>query len=55
MNLGQADKHFAGTELHGKGLVASRASNFKKLLALTKIQWPSIMHINALVDVICRP
>ena len=33
----------AGTELRGKNLVASRASQFKRLLALTKIQWPSIM------------
>ena len=40
-----------GTELRGKNLVASRASKFKKLLALTKIQWPSIMHKNALVYV----
>ena len=42
-----------GTELRGKNLVASRARKFKKLLALTKIQWPSIMHKNALVDIIC--
>ena len=41
----------AGTELHGKSLVASRASKFKKLLALTNIQWPSNMHRNSLVDV----
>ena len=39
-----------GTELRGKNLVASRASKFKKLLALTKIQWPSIIHKNALVQ-----
>ena len=41
-----------GTELHGKNLVASRASELKKLLALTKIWWPSIMHRNALLDVL---
>ena len=45
----------AGTELCGKPLVDSRASKLKKLLALTKIQWPLIMHKNALVDVICQP
>ena len=38
------DISYAGTELRGKNLVASRDSKFKKLLALTKIQWPSIMH-----------
>ena len=44
-----------GTELCGKNLVASRASKLKKLLALTKNQWPSIMYKNALVDVIYLP
>ena len=46
---------YSGTELCGKPLVASRASKFNKLLALTKIQWPPIMHRNALVNIIYLP
>ena len=38
---------FSGTELRGKSLPASRASKFQKLLALTKIHWPSITHFGA--------
>ena len=47
--------YIAGTELHEKSLVTSRTSKLKNLLALTKIEWPSIMHTNAFVDVICLP
>ena len=44
--------YIPGTELRGKNMVASRVSSFKKLLALTKIQWPLIMHRSAFMDVI---
>ena len=41
--------HKQGQNFVKKNLVASRASDLKMLLALTKIHWPSIIHGNALV------
>ena len=58
LNLGKTqtqrgNKQILGTELRGKNVVASRASNFKNVLAITKIHWLSITHRNVFVDVIC--
>ena len=47
-DFGRTGNLHAGTELRWKNLVASRASNFKKLLALAKIHWPSITDIKSL-------